>query len=176
MTGAAQWADKLAIREVIERYMRYNDNGDFDAIAALFDEDATFQVFGNVLVGRPAIHAFFTRIFTTTLTQWPADGSLFLQPRSVHISSNPIIEVDGDQATAETDFQVVGRDDDGHVVVTLVGRYRDRFRRAGGDAPWLIECRTGVSVARPGQEGQDSEWREAIARMSDDTSARLRRR
>lgn len=175
MTGEALWADKLAIRDVIERYMRYNDNGDFDAIVELFDPDATFQVFGNVLVGRDAIHKFFTRIFKTTLTPWPKEGSLFLEPRSVHISSNPIIDVDGDNATAETDFQVIGRDGDGHVVVTLVGRYRDRFRRTGGDAPWLIEFRTGISVARPGQEGSDSEWRGAIERMSDETRRRLRR-
>ncbi|OJZ76147.1 hypothetical protein BRW65_01575 [Mycobacterium paraffinicum] len=175
MTDTALWADKLAIREVIERYMRYNDNGDFDAIAELFDTDATFQVFGKVIVGRDAIHAFFSRIFQTTLTPWPKEGSLFLEPRSVHISSNPIIEVDGDRATAETDFQVIGRDANGHADVTLVGRYRDRFRRASSDAPWLIACRTGVSVARPGEEGGDSEWRGAIERMSDATRSRLRR-
>jgi uncharacterized protein (TIGR02246 family) len=174
MTDDTVWTDKLEIREVIERYMRYNDNGDFDAIALLFDENATFQVFGNVIVGREHIHEFFSRIFRTTLTSWPHEGSLFLEPRSVHISSNPIIEVDGDHATAETDFQVIGRDADGHVNVSLVGRYRDRFRRAGRDAPWLIECRTGVSVARAGEEGKDSEWRSAISRMPDATRNRLR--
>jgi uncharacterized protein (TIGR02246 family) len=165
VTDTAQWCDKLAIREVIEQYMRWNDDGDFASIVGLFTEDATFQFFGRVLVGRDAIAEFFAGVFPAPPAHWTEGGSLFVQPRSLHISSNPIVNVVGDAATAETDFEVVQRDADGHATTTLVGRYRDRFRRDTDTGEWLIECRTGVSVARPGDEGTDAEWRGAIAKM-----------
>ncbi len=174
MTDAGAWCDKLAIREVIEQYMRWNDDGDFAAIVGLFTDDATFQFFGRVLVGRDAISEYFAGVFPAPPAHWTEGGSLFAQPRSIHISANPIIEVTGDVATAETDFQVVQRDADGRARVTLVGRYRDRFRRDDGTGNWLIECRTGVSVARPGDEGTDAEWQRAIAKMDPATKAALR--
>lgn len=174
MTDGAQWYDKLAIREVIEQYMRWNDDGDFASIVGLFAEDATFQFFGQVLVGRDAISEFFAGVFRAPPTHWTEGGSLFVQPRSLHISSNPIITVTGDAATAETDFQVVQRDTDGRAQVALVGRYRDRFRRDADTGDWLIECRTGVSVARPGDEGTDAEWQRAIEKMDPATKAALR--
>jgi uncharacterized protein (TIGR02246 family) len=173
VTDAAEWFDKFAIREVIERYMRWNDDGDFTSMVGLFTEDATFQFFGRVLVGREAISEFFAGVFPAPPAHWTEGGSLFVQPRSVHISSNPIIVVAGDAATAETDFQVVQRNRDGRAEVTLVGRYRDRFRRQVHTGDWLIECRTGVSVARPGDEGTDAEWRRAIERMDPETRATL---
>ncbi len=55
------WLDKLAIRDVLERYMRYNDDLAADRIAELFDEDARFQVMGQVHAGRDAIRAMFNR-------------------------------------------------------------------------------------------------------------------
>jgi hypothetical protein len=140
----------------------------------LFTEDATFQFFGRVLVGRDAISEYFAGVFPAPSAHWTDGGSLFVQPRSVHISSNPMIAVTGDAATAETDFQVVQRNPDGRAEVTLVGRYRDRFRRDAHTGDWLIECRTGVSVARPGDEGTDAEWRRAIERMEPAMKAVLR--
>jgi uncharacterized protein (TIGR02246 family) len=171
---ATQWHDKLAIREVIEQYMRWNDDGDVTSIVGLFADDATFQFFGRVLVGRQAIAEFFAGVFPAPPVHWTEGGSLFVQPRSIHVSSNPIIAVTGDAATAETDFQVVQRNADGHPQITLVGRYRDRFRRDVATDRWLIECRTGVSVARPGEEGTDAEWRRAIEKMDPETKATLR--
>jgi uncharacterized protein (TIGR02246 family) len=106
----AEWVDKLAIREVLERYMRYNDDGDAVRIAELFDEDAAFQVMGSVVVGRDAIRA---------------------------------------------------------------GRYPDRLRRHE-DGRWLITCRTGVSVARPGEAGTDAEWQRALTTMPEEERRNLR--
>jgi uncharacterized protein (TIGR02246 family) len=174
MTDADPWRDKLAIREVIEQYMRWNDDGDFASIVRLFTDDATFQFFGRVLVGRDAISEFFAGVLPAPPVHWTEGGSLFAQPRSIHISSNPIIAVRGDAATAETDFQVVQRNDDGRAQIALVGRYRDRFRRDAETGSWLIECRTGVSVARPGDEGTDAEWQRAIDKMDPATKAALR--
>jgi uncharacterized protein (TIGR02246 family) len=94
---AAQWHDKLAIREVIEQYMRWNDDGDFPSIVGLFTDDATLQFFGRILVGRDAIAEFFAGMFPVPPAPWTEGGSLFLQPRSIHISSNPVITVTATQ-------------------------------------------------------------------------------
>ncbi len=167
------WLDKLAIREVLERYMRYNDDGAADRIAELFDEDAVMQVMGNVIEGRAAIRAMFSPSGAPDPEPWSSPGGLLLQPRSIHLSSNPVIDIEGDVATAETDFLVVRRDESGKAVPALVGRYRDRFRRRE-DGRWVITQRTGVSVAKPGEEGTDAEWQRARARMPEEARARLR--
>jgi hypothetical protein len=65
------------------------------------------------------------------------------------------------------------RDENGRAKVTLVARYRDRFRRAEGHR-WLITSRTGVSIARPGEAGTDAEWARALAEMPNDLRARFR--
>lgn len=168
------WLDKLAIREVLERYMRFNDDLAADRIAELFHEDARFQVMGRVRSGRDAIRAMFERD-RANRPAWTEPGELFKQPASVHLSSNPVIDVRGDAATAETDFLVVGRDEDGRARPMLVGRYRDELRRLD-DGRWVIYTRTGVSVARPGDEGTDAEWARALSRMPEDERAQLRDR
>jgi ketosteroid isomerase-like protein len=171
-TRLAAWLDKLEIRELLERYMRYNDDLAADKIAELFDEDARFQVMGRVHAGREAIRSFFAREGSDAAA-WTASGELFKQPGSVHISSNPVIDVDGDSATAELDFLVVRRDEDGRARPVLVGRYRDRLRRRD-DGRWVIVTRTGVSAARPGEERTDSEWARTLERMSESDRALLR--
>jgi ketosteroid isomerase-like protein len=131
-TRIAAWVDKLEIRELLERYMRYNDDLDADRIAELFDDDARFQVMGRVICGRDAIRNFFARDGANS-PPWTVPGELFKQPPSIHISANPVIDVDGDTANAETDFLVVGRDDAGRARPMLVGRYsRATRRRADG--------------------------------------------
>jgi uncharacterized protein (TIGR02246 family) len=163
MTDEVQaWIDRLEIRDVLERYMRANDDGDADTLAELFTTDATFQIFGTVYSGREAIRAVFAGAFVSPPRPWTVEGNLL------------VIDVDADRATAEIDFQVVGRDVDGRGVFHLLGRYRDRLRR-DDDGRWRIECRTAVSVARPGEEGTDPEWQQMIAQMPDEMKTRLRR-
>jgi hypothetical protein len=164
--------DKLAIRELLERYMRYNDDLAADRIAELFDEDARFQVMGRIIVGRDAIRALFDRDGANR-PPWTAPGELFVQPASAHFSSNPVIDVDGETAVAESDFLVVRRDETGRAKCVLVGRYRDRLRRLD-DGRWVITTRTGVSVARPGEEHTDAEWAQAIEVMDETERSQLR--
>jgi hypothetical protein len=171
-TRLREWLDKLDIREILERYMRHNDDLAADKVAELFDEDARFQIMGQVHAGRDAIRAFFTREGSNA-PAWTAPGELFKQPGSVHISSNPVIDVDGDTATSELDFLVVRRGDDGRARPVLVGRYRDRLRRQQ-DGRWVIVTRTGVSVARPGDERTDMEWTRALEQMSPTDRTHLR--
>jgi hypothetical protein len=138
--------DKLAIREVLERYMRFNDDRAADRIAELFDENAIFQVVGRLVVGRDAIREFFGGADEQP-KPWTERGELLKQPPSVHLSANPVIDVDGDTATSELDFLVVGRGED--------------------------TSRVGVSVARPGDARTDNEWQQVFARLTEDERARF---
>jgi ketosteroid isomerase-like protein len=172
-TALPEWLDKLAIRDLLERYMRYNDDRAADRIADLFDEDAVFQVVGKVVEGRTAIREFFASPEVADPAPWTDAGELLKQPGSLHLCANPIIDIDGSTATSELDFQVVRRDEDGRVVTALIGRYRDRLRRRQ-DGRWVITSRTAVSVARPGEERTDAEWQRVLARMPEETQKRFR--
>jgi hypothetical protein len=165
-----EWVDKLEIREVIERSVRCIDDRAGDRLAELFDEDGVLQLAGTVFEGRQALRGMFRGV---SAPRWTEPGELLKQPASTHLTSNPVIDVDGDAATAETDMVTLIRDENGRAKITLVARYRDRLRRAEGDR-WLITNRTGVSIACPGEEGTDAEWARALAVMPDDVRARFR--
>jgi SnoaL-like domain len=164
-----EWIDKLAIRELIERSMRYLDDEAGRRVAELFTEDGVLQVAGTVFAGRDAIRTMFPH---EDPPAWTDPGELLKQPAAAHWSSNPVIDINGDTATAETDMLVLKRDEAGRAVISLVARYRDYLCRNG--TGWLITNRTGVSIARPGEEGTDSEWVRALARMPTEARSRFR--
>src|SRR5262245_103896 len=169
----AGWADKLEIRELLERFMRYVDDGDGARVVELFHHEAVLQLSGTVFSGREEIATLFSASEAPGRLPWTEPGELLKQPGSLHIGANPIIEVDGNRAQAETDFFVIKRDDTGRARISLAGRYRDRLLRTE-QGRWVFTNRTGVSVARPGDEGTDVEWQRALARMPEDTRARFR--
>ena len=55
-----------SIRDLVARYNANGDSGRFDAMLALFAEDATLELDGETLHGRPAIRAFFERVAERT--------------------------------------------------------------------------------------------------------------
>jgi len=169
MTNLQLWVDKLEIRELIERSMRYLDDEAGARLAELFAEDGALQVAGTVFAGRDTIRQMFGH---RDPPHWAEPGELLRQPATAHWSSNPVIDVDGENATAETDMLVVKRDEAGRARITLVARYRDRLRH--GDSGWVIVNRTGVSIARPGEEGTGMEWARALERMPAEARARFR--
>jgi uncharacterized protein (TIGR02246 family) len=168
-SSVQDWLDKLEIRELIERSVRHIDDGAADRLAQLFAEDGVLQLAGTVFEGRTALRNMFGG---TSPRPWTGPGELLKQPASTHLTSNPIIDVDGDTATAETDMVTLVRDESGRARITLVARYRDRLRRS--PKGWLIASRTGVSIARPGEAGTAAEWSRALATMSDDVRSRFR--
>lgn len=167
MADHQELLDKLAIREVLERYMRYNDDRAADRIVELFDDEAVFQVMGRLIVGRAAIHAMFRGDAEAEPKHWTEPGELLKQPGSLHLCANPVIDIDGDTATSELDFHVVYRNAEGRARTSLIGRYRDRLRRCD-DGNWRITHRVGVSVARPGEAGTTTEWDRALAALSEE--------
>ena len=166
-----RWIDKLEIREIIERSVRHIDDQDAAALAQLFDEDGVLQLAGTVIAGREALRAMFGGAGVSP--KWTTPGELLKQPGVMHLTTNPVIDVDGDAATAETDMITLRRDQEGKAKITLLARYRDRLRRTD-DGHWLISSRTGVSLAVPGDEGTDAEWTRAIAKMPGDVRALFR--
>jgi uncharacterized protein (TIGR02246 family) len=170
-TALDRWIDKLEIRELIERSVRHIDDQNGAAFAELFEEDGVLQVAGTVMAGRNALRAMFRG--GVPAAQWTEPGELLKQPGVTHLTTNPVIDVTGDTATAETDMITFRRGEEGRAKITLVARYRDRLRRTdqGG---WLISSRTGVSIAVPGEEGTDAEWVRALATMPDDVRANFR--
>src|SRR4029078_1524808 len=75
-------ADYVEIRELSARYNLYANAGDGESYAQLFTEDGEFHSGGHVYKGR----AELARVA----------GSV---PEIVHITTDPIIDVDGDEAT-----------------------------------------------------------------------------
>jgi 3-phenylpropionate/cinnamic acid dioxygenase small subunit len=142
--------DEVAVRRTLERYMRANDDKDLDRILELFAPDAVYRVAGGQFVGHEKIAAFLRSLgFEAMRPRWTAADRLLVMPRLAHLLSNPVIDVDGDDARAESDFAVLDRDERGHGRIVLLGRYRDRLHRVAGHH-WLFTERTGVSMARTG--------------------------
>jgi hypothetical protein len=166
------WIDKLEIRDVIERSVRHIDDGDAAALADLFDEKGVMQLAGTVFVGQASIRKMFSG--GAGKPKWTEPGELLKQPGSTHLTTNPVIDVDGETATAETDMITFKRDESGRAKITLLARYRDRLRRCE-EGRWLIVSRTGVSIAVPGEEGTDAEWARALAKMPDELRVQFRK-
>src|SRR4029077_13635694 len=122
-----RWIDKLEIREIIERSVRHIDDQDGAAFAELFEEDGVLQLAGTVFAGRDALRAMLGG--ATPARKWTAPGELLKQPGVMHLTTNPIVDVDGDGATAETDMITFRRGPDGRAKIALLARYRDRLRR-----------------------------------------------
>ena len=87
-------ADRIAIEDMVTRY--YGNFGKQDAaedFGAFYTEDAVFDVNGIVSTGREAIEAFYVE--SGSEEDAPAAQGTFHM-----MISNPVIDVDGDTATA----------------------------------------------------------------------------
>ena len=105
-------SDEEAIRRTIAQYAHFCDEGRFDEWADLYIEEATFSVLGETHEGRQTIKAWITKAQPPEL-------------RGKHVCCNSVIDVDGDQARAWTDYIFI----DQTKSVTSAGRYHDRFVR-----------------------------------------------
>jgi uncharacterized protein (TIGR02246 family) len=124
--------DELAIRRVLAAYCHRIDDGDLGAVADLFTTDGCFAFGRQEASGRAALVAWFEE-------NHPPER------RGKHMSVNPVIEIDADAATVESDFAFV-RWIDGALTTEAVGRYRDTFARI--DGRWRIE-RRDVAMMKP---------------------------
>jgi uncharacterized protein (TIGR02246 family) len=123
--------DLAEIQQLFIDYGRHLDRGDFGAYAALFAEDA------ELLLG-PVARARGRAEIEVVMSQALAGqvGS------SIHIISSPVIQLEGDHATAEVMWTALHRDDQGRPVVSMIGRHRDDLVREDGG--WRIRRRRGL--------------------------------
>ena len=140
--------DELALRKFVERFARRLDDQDAHGIASMFVEDGVLVVSGKRLVGKAEIAAFFVdeRQFVSEPVDWTVEGQATHQPRGIHLTSSPVVNVEGDVATVESDCVTVHRDENGHPRLGILCRYRDRLRRV--DGTWLLTERIAVGLRR----------------------------
>jgi ketosteroid isomerase-like protein len=124
--------DADAVRSLLATYAERLDAGDFAGMAALFaDAEVTSESSGMHVRGTAEVLDIFER----STRRFP-DGT----PRTKHITTNGIVEVDGDTATARSYFTVVQRTDVLPMQPVIAGRYHDEFRR-DADGRWRFSRR-----------------------------------
>lgn len=112
--------DREAITDLIYRYAELIDAGDFDGVGQLlagasFGGPRTPTVSGAENIA--AVFAMTTRRFEC--------GT----PKTRHLVINPVVQLEGDTATARSTFCVVQATDRIPLQPIVVGRYYDRFAR-----------------------------------------------
>lgn len=150
-----------AIENLLHTYALRIDAGDLDGVADLF---AHGRILGQedgppetVFEGRDGVRAMYemaTRLYD--------DGT----PRTKHVTTNAIIDVDDDAgtATAHTSYLVTQATDELPLQIIITGHYRDTFQRlddADGAAPgtgrWWFDSRT-MYVDQVGDLSHHLKW------------------
>lgn len=108
-------SDYIEICTLSARYNFFADSGNGESYAALFTDDGAFEVVGNrTYVGRAELSACAATAANKT----------------IHVTANPIIEVDGDEATQRSRLISCMRNADGsRNEFVNTGYYVDRLRR-----------------------------------------------
>ena len=118
------------IGELIYRYAELVDAGDFDGVGELLARSTFGGPDTPAVSGAPKIAALYaaaTRGFPVVgRGGHRADPGT---PKTRHLVLNPIIEIDGDTATARSTFCVVQATDRVPLAPIVVGRYYDGFAR-----------------------------------------------
>ena len=111
------------IRNLLGVYCEVMDAGNWAGLGTLFADGVLTDADGNeVARGADAVTALYDAMVHLY------DGS----PRTRHLTSNPVIETDGDSATCRSSFLVLQQAPDGPLHPVAAGRYRDRFTCTDG--------------------------------------------
>lgn len=126
--------DKDAIWGLFMEYKRHLDARDFKSYASLFTDDAVWV--GNLgkAVGPAEIEALLVR----TLEVYESD-----RERTYHLVMNPVVDVDGDTATALSNWGFVTRGDKDAPVFEMLGHYVDELVRT--PEGWRFQRREAYS-------------------------------
>lgn len=136
MTELAERIDRVearqAVADLVHAYARHIRRDEPDRVSELFLPDGTFEVRD----GHPDRPDFTLRSFHASareLHDYLAKGKG--KPHPVPLIRNLIVEVDGDQATANSvmDARIYG------TAHTIMGEYRDTCQRVGGR--WYFSSR-----------------------------------
>jgi 3-phenylpropionate/cinnamic acid dioxygenase small subunit len=122
-------AAEMQIANLLYRYAEYMDSGDLAGAASLF-EHARLRVVKGEGPGAGTVDAAAMLALWKALVVLYPDGT----PRTKHVVTNPIIEVDDPAGTASCrSYYMVLQQTDGLPLQPIVaGRYHDRFERVDG--------------------------------------------
>ena len=160
--------DEEAIRRTLGEYSQHCDDGRFDEWAELFTADARLVVAGpfrrmpayliDILI---RIAALFIAGFAIRLLGVAGGRDAIKEymmtvqaagRRGMHVTTNSLVDVDGDTATTTTDYLFVRPTTDGLAIIAA-GRYHDHLVR--DEARWRFRERsiTMLSAAAGGTDG-----------------------
>ena len=130
--------DRIAVEDVMARYVWAVDSLDADGYVAVFTDDAVIDSNGSISTGHAAI-----RQIVTSLIQRRDDNKAKGLPTSnlYHVISNVRITFPKPgEAVHQSYWQTVRRDKSGQMAAAAMGRSEDRLVKRNGQ--WLIQKRT----------------------------------
>ena len=131
------YEDRVAVEDVMARYVWAVDSFDADGYVAVFTDDAVIDSNGSISKGHAEI-----RKIVTNLIQRRDENKAKGQPASnlYHMTSNVRIRFPKPgEALHQSYWQTVRRDKDGHMIAAAMGRSEDRLVKRNGK--WLIQSR-----------------------------------
>ena len=131
------YEDRIAVEDVMARYVWAVDSFDPEGYVAVFTDDAVIDSNGSISKGSAEI-----RRIVTNLIQRRDDNKAKGLPASnlYHMTSNVRITFPKPgEALHQSYWQTVRRDNDGKMIAAAMGRSEDRLVKRNGR--WLIQSR-----------------------------------
>ena len=131
------YEDRIAVEDVMARYVWAVDSLDADGYAAVFTDDAVIDSNGSISKGHAAI-----RGIVTGLIKRRDDNKAKGLPAAnlYHVISSPRITFPKTgEALHQSYWQTVRRDKDGRMIAAAMGRSEDHLVKRNGT--WLIQFR-----------------------------------
>jgi hypothetical protein len=122
--------DEAEIHRLLARYCHCCDDGEFGSLSELFLEGGSFVFAEWAPTGRDALRRWF-------------ESSQPPERRGKHLTSNVVVTLQGDEASAISDFVFLARSD-GQFSPRLAGRYLDDLRY--DDGQWRFARRVAVPL------------------------------
>jgi uncharacterized protein (TIGR02246 family) len=131
------YQDRIAVEDVMARYVWAVDSLDADGYVAVFTEDAVIDSNGSISKG----HGEIRRIVTGLVQRRDENTAKGLPTANLyHVISNVRITFPKPgEAVHRSYWQTVRRDKDGRMVAAAMGRSEDRLVKR--DGKWLIQSR-----------------------------------
>src|SRR5688572_21277874 len=131
------YEDRIAVEDVMARYVWAVDSLDADGYVAVFTADAVIDSNGSISKGHDEIR----RIVANLIKRHDDDKAKGVPTSNLyHVISNVRITFPkADEAVHQSYWQTVRRDKDGKMAAAAMGRSEDRLVKRNGK--WLIQSR-----------------------------------